>query len=750
MKISTPLSQICAAVLLCCSATITHAEAPAAAQPWMDTTLPSAQRAALVVQAMTLDEKLRLVYGYLGADSDWKKSKRPAGSRPQSAGYIDGVQRLGIPPLYETDAGLGVASQPGPDVRQGTALPSGLSTAASWDTAGARAAGAMIGDEARKFGFNVLLAGGVNLLREPRNGRNFEYAGEDPLLAGRIVGAQIAGIQSQKVVATLKHYALNDQETNRTTLNVKIDDSAARMSDLLALQLAYEDGQPGSVMCGYNRVNGAYSCENSYLLNTVLKQEWGFKGWVMSDWGATHSTIPAANAGLDQQSGMPFDLSDYFGPPLKEAVLNGWVPQQRLDDMARRIVGAMFEHGVVDHPVTVVPQQIDFRAHAALSQHAAQEGMVLLKNRDRLLPLADGVRRIAVIGGYADKGVMAGGGSSLVYPQGGNAVPDLEPKVWPGPVMIYPSSPYKALQRKLGKATLRFDDGRDPARAAALARDSDVVLVFATQWTGEGMDVPDLALPKPQDALIHAVTAANPRTVVVLETGGPVTMPWLEQAGAVLEAWYPGTQGGEAIASVLTGEVNPSGRLPMSFPVSEAQLPRPKLDGYPEQADARIEVDYHEGAAVGYKWFDLKQLQPLFPFGYGLSYTEFAMSGLRAELRDGRLQASFEVRNTGKRAGKQVAQIYVAPLQAKWESPKRLGGFSKVSLAAGARATAGVTVDPRLLASFDSASKRWIVAAGDYRVTLAAHARDAQASSVVVHLDAASYDVQGRAIKAQH
>lgn len=264
------------------------------------------------------------------------------------------------------------------------------------------------------------------------------------------------------------------------------------------------------------------------------------------------------------------------------------------------------------------------------------------------------------------------------------------------------------------------------------------------------MDVPDLGLPQQQNALIQAVTAANAHTVVVLETGGPVTMPWLEQAGAVLQAWYSGTQGGEAIASVLTGEVNPSGRLPMTFPVSEAQLPRPRLDGYPEQADARIEVDYHEGAAVGYKWFDLKQLTPLFPFGFGLSYTEFAMSGLRAEVRDGRLQASFEVRNTGKLAGKQVAQIYVAPLQARWEAPKRLGGFSKLSLAAGARASASVTIDPRLLGSFDSASKRWLVAAGDYRITLAAHARDTQASSVVIHLDAASYDVQGRPIKAQH
>jgi beta-glucosidase len=743
MKIPLKISVISVAVALYCSTAV--AVAADAARPWMDQKLGARDRADLVLKEMSLDEKLKLVFGFLGAD--WKKSTAPAEARKQSAGFIEGVPRLGIPSLWETDAGVGVASQAGPDARAGTALPSGLNTAATWDTNTAYAGGAMIGAEARAFGFNVMLAGGVNLMREPRNGRNFEYGGEDPLLAGKMVGAQIKGIQSNRIVSTLKHFALNDQESGRTTLNVKIDDRSARMSDLLALQIAREEGNPGAVMCSYNRVNGVYVCENSYLLNEVLKQDWGFQGWVMSDWGAVHSTIPAANAGLDQQSGFPFDLADYFATPLKEAVQNGWVPPARLDDMVRRILSPMFEHGVIDHPVVPAPAGIDFKAHAAVSLKDAQEGMVLLKNDGALLPLTAGAQRIAVIGGYADKGVLAGGGSSLVYPAGGNAVPGLEPKSWPGPVMVYPSSPLHALQRRLPKATVTFNDGTDPAAAARLARDSDVVLVFATQWTGEGMDVPNLSLPNQQDALIAAVAAANPKTVVVLETGGPVTMPWLAQAGAVLEAWYPGTSGGEAIAGVLTGEANPSGHLPATFPASESQLPRPVLDGFSAPENTRFDVDYHEGAAVGYKWFDLKGLKPLFPFGHGLSYTEFAMSDLAAEVKNGVLHASFTVKNTGRVAGKQVAQVYVAPLHAQWESPKRLAGFQKLDVKPGASAKGSISVDPRLLAVYEPSSKTWKVAAGDYRLMLAASAMDPQASSVVVHLDAASYNVNGKPIK---
>jgi beta-glucosidase len=734
------------AMALCCGTVLAAETDGGTTQPWLNSRLAAGERAELVVKEMTLDEKLKLVFGYLGADYEAKKTKRPAESHRQSAGFIYGVPRLGIPHLWETDAGLGVASQAGPDARPGTALPSGLNTAATWNVQTAYAGGAMIGVEARAYGFNVMLAGGVNLMREPRNGRNFEYAGEDPLLAGRIVGAQIKGIQSNHIVSTLKHFALNDQETGRTTLNVIIDDKSARMSDLLALQIAREEGNPGAVMCSYNRVNGVYGCENSYLLNDVLKADWGFKGWVMSDWGATHSTA-AANAGLDQQSGIPFDVSDYFGGPLKEAVLNGWVPQARLDDMARRILYAMFEHGVVDHPVEAAPDKIDFTANAAVSLKDAQEGMVLLKNSAGALPLSKSVRRVAVIGGYADKGVLAGGGSSLVYPAGGNAVPGLAPLTWPGPVMVYPSSPLKAIQKRLPTAAVAFNDGSDPVAAGNLARESDVVILFATQWMGEGMDAPNLALPGKQNEVIEAVAAANAKTIVVLETGGPVTMPWLSKVPAVLEAWYPGSSGGEAIASVLFGEVNPSGHLPATFPASESQLPRPVLDGYPEVAEQRFDVDYHEGAAVGYKWFDLKGYQPLFPFGHGLSYTEFALSDLAAGLKDDRLHASFTVKNVGKSTGKEVAQVYVSPLDAKWEAPKRLAGFQKVEVTPGAAVRTSVAIDPRLLAVYDSATKTWRVAAGEYKVIVAADAGAGKGVSTVIRLSDAVYDVNGKLLQ---
>jgi beta-glucosidase len=402
---------------------------------------------------------------------------------------------------------------------------------------------------------------------------------------------------------------------------------------------------------------------------------------------------------------------------------------------------------VVDHPVAPAPEKIDFNANAAVSLQDAQEGMVLLKNSAGALPLGKSVKRVAVIGGYADKGVLAGGGSSLVYPAGGNAVPGLAPQTWPGPVMVYPSSPLKAIQKRLPKAAVAYNDGSDPVAAANLARESDVVIVFATQWTGEGMDAPNLALPGRQDEVIAAVAGANAKTVVVLETGGPVTMPWLAKVPAVLEAWYPGSSGGEAIASVLFGEVNPSGHLPATFPASESQLPRPVLDGYPEVTDKRFDVEYHEGAAVGYKWFDLKGYKPLFPFGHGLSYTEFALSDLSVAVKEGTLHASFTVKNLGKVAGKEVAQVYVSPLDARWEAPKRLAGFRKVEVKPGAAIRSSITVDPRLLAVYDSATKTWRVAAGEYKIVLATDAGEAQGAGTVIRLAEAVYDVNGRPLQ---
>jgi beta-glucosidase len=725
------------------SAAAADAAPPAPAErPWLNPALGAGERATLALKAMTQQEKLNLVMSHFGSDINGKKKHPDA--LPWSAAYVPGTPRLGLPAMFETDAGLGVATQATSTPRERTSLPSGIATAATWNRQLAYAGGAMIGAEARSSGFNVMLAGGVNLMREPRNGRNFEYAGEDPLLAGTMVAEQVKGIQSNHIISTLKHFAVNDQETGRNSLDARIDDASNRMSDLLAMQLVLEQANPGSVMCSYNRLNGAYACENDYLLNQVLKKDWGFKGYVMSDWGATHSTVEAANAGLDQQSGWEFDKSQYFGGALEEAVTDGHVAQARLDDMARRILWAMFDKGLVEHPVA--PNgAIDFDAHALVSRADAEEGIVLLKNTGSLLPIKAGAKRIAIIGGHADVGVLAGGGSSLVYPIGGNAVPNNGPKSWPGPVMFHPSSPMKAIQARAPGATVTYDDGTDPAKAAQAAAGADVVLLFATHWVGESVDAVSMALPDGQEALIAAVAKANPHTVVVLENSGPVTMPWLPQTAAVLESWYPGTRGGEAIARVLFGEVNPSGRLPATFPVSESQLPRPKLDGDPTIERERFAVNYHEGAAVGYKWFDLKRIKPLFPFGYGLSYTQFSYSGLAASQKDGKLQLRFKVTNTGKVAGKDVPQLYVSPLSAKWEAPKRLAGWDKVELAPGESKEVSVTVDPRLLGMFDSRSKSWRVAKGGYKVTLAPNAGEVASSpaSVTVQLPASTINAAG-------
>ena len=464
----------------------------------------------------------------------------------------------------------------------------------------------------------------------------------------------------------------------------------------------------------------------------------------MSDWGATHSTIPAALRGLDQQSGWPFDKSPYFQGALIEAVQNRHVPQARFDDMVRRVLRTMYKHGLMEHPVKVEDDKIDYAAHAKVTQADAEEGIVLLKNDKNILPLSGTVKTIAVIGGHADKGVLSGGGSSQVYPRGGLPVPNEGPQYFPGPMVYFPSSPLTNLQARLPNAHIVFHDGKDAAAAAKVAQQADVAIVFANQWTTESIDVPTLSLPHGQDALIAAVAAANPRTVAVLQTGGAVTRPWLDSVAAVVEAWYPGTEGGVAIARVLTGEVDASGRLPITLPASESQLPRPKLDGLDMPKDASFTVDYDiDGAAVGYKWYEKKGIKPMFAFGHGLSYTSFTYSGLAAAAKDGSIAVNFTTANSGRRAGHAVPQVYVSRQGAGWEAPKRLGGWDKVSLKPGESRASAITVDPRTLAVFDAKSNKWKIAAGDYIVTLA-EATDKPVSTVKVRLPAREFAAGGR------
>ncbi|WBO21286.1 beta-glucosidase [Sphingomonas abietis] len=693
------------------------------ARPWMNAALATPDRVRLLLAAMTQAEKLTLVTGWFGTDQPGDHFKADPLARYGSAGFVAGVPRLGIPPQWQSDAGVGVATQnvDREHPLERTSLPSGIALAASWNPRLAFTGGAMIGSEARASGFDVMLTGGVDLVRDPRGGRTFEYGGEDPLLAGTMVGAAVQGIESNHIVATIKHYAFNDQETGRTILDAIVDKDQARMSDLLAFQIALERSQAGSVMCSYQHLNGDYACEHDWLLTDVLKRDWGWQGFVMSDWGATHSTVKAANAGLDQETGYTDPAKPYFGAKLAAAIKAGQVPQARLDDMAGRILWSLFAKGVIDDPVAISP--IDFAADAAVSRAAATEGAVLLRNEGDVLPIAATARRIAVIGGHADAGVLSGGGSAQVYPQGGNAVPGIAPTSWPGPIVYLPFSPMTAIQRNAPKAAVNFSAGTDPAAAAKLAKDSDVAVVFVTQWMAESQDFP-VALSDEQNALVEAVAAANPRTVVVLETGGPVLMPWANKVAGILEAWYPGTSGGEAIADLLFGRANPSGRLPVTFMAGTDQLPRPVLDGIGLPETQPFTVDYAEGAAVGYKWFDKKGLAPAYPFGFGLSYTHFTMTPPKATLDRGELTIGFTVTNSGARAGMAVPQLYVGPADGGWEAPRRLGGFAKVALQPGQTRSLTLTVDPRLLARFDTAKGGWTRPAGTYRVWLGTSSRD--------------------------
>lgn len=730
------LASTLALALAAASPAVAWAAAPAAQAATQD----AEARAAALTARMTRDEKLQLIHGYFPPLAA-RTPGAPVGDMIPSAGHIPGVPRLGIPDLRESDASLGVANQV--EQRRGdvaTALPSSLTTAATFDPSIAHAGGVMIGSEARAKTFNILLAGGVNLTRDPWAGRNFEYLGEDPVLAGVMAGEHIRGVQSNAIVSTVKHYAFNAQETGRMIMDARLDEASLRESDLLAFQIAIERGRPGSVMCAYNRVNGDYACESDWLLNQVLKRDWRYRGWVMSDWGAVHSTEKAALAGLDQQSGQELDRALYFDAPFREALAAGRIPEARLDDMVHRLLVGLIETGVLDASVVATARPIDYARNAEVAQRVAEAGVVLLKNEGGVLPLAKTARRILVVGGHADVGVLSGGGSSQVRSVGGapveipltsGAAASFARTTW------HASSPLNAVRALVPGAETTFLSGEDPAAAAAAARSADVVLVFAVQWTTEAQDVGSLALPDGQDALIAAVAAANPKTVVVLETGGPVLMPWLDRVPAVLQAWYPGQRGGEAIARILFGDVNPSGRLPITFPREAAQAPRPTPPGFeammaaeaaaasnPGAGDAGglrpFTVDYVEGSDVGYRWYERECRAPLFPFGYGLSYTSFRYSGLRVEAGEG-LNVSLEVTNTGDRPGADVPQLYVA--SDAGARPRRLAGWARVELAPGETRRVTIAAEPRVLAEYDTALPGWR-SGGTYRITIGRNAVD--------------------------
>ena len=710
-----------------------HGQAPAGAaaaaanRPWMNASLSPDERADMVVKQLTLEEKIQLVHGI-----GWGPL-RPGDTVPADnnggAGQVLGIPRLGIPSLQQADSAVGVRMS-APQSRYSTLLPSTLGATSSWDPEAAHLYGDVIGRELRAQGYNQSIGGGVNLARDPRNGRLFEYAGEDPVLAGVTVGNLIAGVQSNRVMGDIKHYAMNDQETGRTVVNAIVGKKAMRESDLLAFEIGIRIGKPASVMCSYNKINGDWACENDYLLNHVLKGNWKYPGFVVSDWEATHTTEKAALAGLDVQ--MPGD--EHFGKPLLAAVKSGAVPQARLDDMVHRLLRSMFAAGVIDHPPMPRTVVDPFKGRDD-AQHIAEESIVLLKNDKALLPVdTTRVHSIVVIGAHADVGLMSGGGSAQVDAPGGDAVRVGEGTRWGTPV-YFPTPPLRYIREHAPDVDVRFNAGTDAAAAAAAAKGADLAIVFADQYMSEGADRRTLALPGAQDELIRAVAAANPHTAVVLVTGNPVSMPWVGQVGAVVEAWYPGIGGAQAIANLLFGTVNFSGKLPITFAKSEADLPHPKVfgldydkpndgsvDHFAEEAkSASFPAEYTEGARFGYKWFDSEKKEPLFAFGYGLSYTSYRYSDLKV---DGAAKtATFTVENTGKRAGTEVAEVYVQLPAAAGESFHRLAGWQRVPLQPGEHKTVTVTMEPLALASFDEAKDSWQYLPGEYTVLVGGSSR---------------------------
>ena len=701
-------------------------------QPWANPKLSPDERASMVVKQMTLDEKITMLHGtgMVGLSPMSPLAKQSNGG----AGYVPAIPRLGIPAIQMSDAAYGVRMS-GENGRYSTALPSCVAGAASWDLDAGHEYGALIGRELRAQGYNMSLGGGVNLTREPRNGRTFEYMGEDPVLAGKMVGAVIKGIQDQHVIGDIKHYALNDQESGRNAVNVNIDKRSARESDLLAFEIGIAESDAAAVMCSYNRVNGDYACENKYLLDDVLKKDWKFKGFVLSDWGAAHSAAKASAAGMDhEEPGWIF-----YGDDLKKLVQTGKVPQSQLDDHVVRILRAMFATGVIDDP----PQKsvVDVVGGFEVAQKLSENSIVLLKNEGNQLPLnAAKIHSIALIGPHADVGMISGGGSAQVDPPGGNAIlpPGKGQTRWLEPVW-FPTSPFRAVRAKVPGANVQFDSGADPATAAALAKNADVAIIFAYEWESEGMDLPTLSLPEHQDDLIAKVAEANPHTVIVLETGGPVTMPWVGQVSAIAEAWFAGSRGAEAVANVLFGEVNPSAKLPLTFAKTEADLPHPTVVQPPKESTSpegepepwkriaaglpAFQVHYDEGVKVGYKWYDAENKPVLFPFGFGLSYTTYSYSNLRVQAGSNPT-VTFTVTNTGTRAGAEIAEVYAALPTAANEPPKRLVAFGKVKLNAGESKDLTVNVDPKFLSIFNVEKNAWQLLPGEYTFLVGGSSQD--------------------------
>ncbi|WP_254896928.1 glycoside hydrolase family 3 C-terminal domain-containing protein [Amycolatopsis sp. Hca4] len=654
--------------------------AAAQAQPWRDARQSPDRRAAELVAAMTLDEKISQLH--LQPDAEHQR-------------FVPPIPRLGVPGFRIANGPAGMGPADDKPQKPATALPATMALASTFDTGLARRYGRLIGSETRALAHNVSEAPDINMARVPRNGRTFEGMGEDPVLAGALAAADIRGIQENGTIAEVKHYAANNQETQRFSIDEHIDERTLNEIYLPHFERAVTEGRAGSVMCAFPKINGVFVCENPALLQGKLRDEWGFKGFVQSDWGAAHSTLGSVNAGMN------LEMIDgtWYGDKLKQAVLAGQVTERRVDELLLPRFRTMFAFGQFDHPPVLSP--LPTAQHDAAAKEFAERGMVLLRNEHAQLPLDAGVRSIALIGPFATKAKTGGGGSSAVIPTS-------------------TVDPLPGLQQRVPGAAVTLDDGSDVARAAALARTADVSVVMVGDNETEGKDRPSLALDGNQDALVTAVAEANPHTVVVVKSGGPVLMPWASRVPAILQAWYPGQQDGAAVAGVLFGDVNPSAKLPITFPAADADTPANTPAQFPGTNGV---ATYSEGLQIGYRWFDAQGREPLFPFGHGLSYTTFAYSDLSVRTTGDGATATFTVRNTGHRAGAEVAQLYLGFPAAAGEPPRQLKGFERVSLAPGQARRVTIRLDARAFSVWDTATHAWRPARGTFTVSVGGSSR---------------------------
>ncbi|SCE47735.1 beta-glucosidase [Streptomyces sp. DvalAA-14] len=660
--------------------------APAAvsssACPWVHSTAPIPQRVSQLLAKMTTAQKVTLATGASGSSY---------------VGFTPAIGSLCIPAMNLEDGPAGVAD----GMTAVTQLPAPVDAASTWDTAAEQSYGQVIGSEEAAKGTTVDLGPTINIDRDPRWGRAFESVGEDPYLNGQLGAANIRGVQSTGVMAQVKHLAVYNQETNRNTPsdNAVISNRAMQEIYLPAFQDAVQQGAASSVMCSYSTINGTYACQNPYLLNTVLRQQFGFSGFVTSDWGATHATAASANAGLNQD--MPGN-DGFYGGALQSAVASGAVSQATLNSLTSGILTEMFAFGQFDKaPVGSPAQTATSAADQSAATRIAEEGTVLLKNSGNVLPLAATTKSIAVIGADASTSPQTDGGGSAGVTSSGTV------------------TPLQGITSRAASSgvTVAYNDGSSNSSAASLAASSGVAVVFVSDFESEGSDLGAIDLPSAENSLISAVAAANPNTVVVLNTGSAVTMPWLASVKGVMEAWYAGQGDGTAIASLLFGDTNPSGHLPVTFPTSLSQVPAHTAAQWP---GTNGNVQYSEGVDVGYRWYDANNLTPLFPFGFGLSYTSFSFSNLHVGTlpAGGAATVTATVTNTGTRAGADVAQLYVTDPAASGEPPKQLEGFARVNLQPGASQTVSFPLTQRNLQYYNAASDAWATSTGSYGVAV--------------------------------